>query len=64
MRDFLKQFEMRQWRDDIETFARWKAFFLKAKSEETRKAAHKYLCDIQQRWPQFIKKNEVPELGD
>lgn len=62
MNELVNQLNQRAWERDIEAFTYYKKRFLGAEYTNTKKLLHKWMCEVQAKWPQFIKKSEIPDL--
>lgn len=59
-------FKSRRWKLDIDSFNRWKPWVERLKdrkdawSVKHTEITRQHLREIQQRWPQYIKEDEIP----
>jgi len=59
-------FKNLRWQSDIASFNRWKFWVEKFKDRDGEfyanhtEKARGWMRDIQQRWPQYIKEDEIP----
>jgi hypothetical protein len=66
IRDMSYDYKNARWQGDIASFGRWKTFLNtmpKGDSPhriEIRERVRGYMRDIQKRWPQYIKVDEIP----